>query len=252
MMGKLCFFSSQGHNTIGGFDIFFSRKLDDGTWSPAEPLPYPVNTTDDDLYFFPINNGEAGYMALQDETGFGLGDIYLIDLHPPIAEEIAEATPEVDKADSTQMIEITEDEPMATIKYLIKPIYFEFDRFGLSPESSDKLNTIARILNDTPDMILEVIGHTDAIGANHYNQLLSEKRAKAVSDYLISKGVNASRLKNKGLSKSQPAAANRKPDGSDSPDGRRLNRRVEFKVLVSPENVIIIQENEVPEDLRIK
>jgi outer membrane protein OmpA-like peptidoglycan-associated protein/tetratricopeptide (TPR) repeat protein len=248
--GKTLFFSSQGHNSIGGFDIFYSQKQDDGSWSKAIALPYPVNTSDDDLYFFPIDNGAAGYMALINDGGFGSGDIYLIDLYPPIAELVEEKAI-TEEPDTITMLE-ERDEPVETVKYSIKPIYFDFDRFSLNTESTDKLNTIAAILKENPEMMLEVIGHTDAVGANQYNQLLSEKRAKAVSDYLISKGVGADKLKNKGLSKSQPAAANRKPDGSDSPDGRRLNRRVEFKVLVSPDNVIILQENEIPEDLRIK
>lgn len=257
--GKTLFFSSQGHETIGGYDVFSTVKQEDGSWSKPVALPYPVNTTDDDLYFYPVENGKAGYMALHGEEGFGLADIYFINLYPEI--EVAEfiVTEEEDKLRPDEKVTIkTEDEtptevkPVETLKYLVKPIYFDFDKYILSGEAKEKLDLIADLLKDYPEMELEIRGHTDAIGTNHYNQTLSERRARTASNYLIAKGIDAKRLPFKGLSMSEPAAANRKPDGSDSPEGRRFNRRVEFKVVVNPKNVILIQESEVPENLKIK
>ena len=68
-------------------------------------------------------------------------------------------------------------------------------------------------------------GHTDATGADNYNQTLSERRANAVMDYLADKGVDASRLSAKGLGESSPIAPN------DTRDGRALNRRVELRLV---------------------
>jgi outer membrane protein OmpA-like peptidoglycan-associated protein len=75
-------------------------------------------------------------------------------------------------------------------------------------------------------MVVEIAGHTDAIGTKAYNQYLSLKRAQAVKNYLTKKGIDARRVKPVGYGKSKPLASNDDEDG-----GRELNRRVEFKVL---------------------
>lgn len=75
-------------------------------------------------------------------------------------------------------------------------------------------------------MIVEIAGHTDAVGTKDYNQQLSLRRAQAVKDYLTKKGVDSRRIKPVGYGKSRPLASN-----DDEEGGRELNRRVEFKVL---------------------
>jgi len=72
------FFSSQGHYNMGGYDIFYAKKKGD-TWETPKNIGYPLNTTDDDLNFMPINNGEAGYYSLFKREGFGSYDIYRIE-----------------------------------------------------------------------------------------------------------------------------------------------------------------------------
>ena len=74
-------------------------------------------------------------------------------------------------------------------------------------------------------MQIEIGGHTDGKGSDGYNQRLSENRAKAVVDFLVSKGIDIKRLKYKGYGKSMPVATN------DTDEGRALNRRVEFRIL---------------------
>ncbi|MGM0497665.1 MAG: OmpA family protein [Bacteroidota bacterium] len=78
--GSRLYFSSQGHDGMGGFDIFYSEKVGDGEWSEPVNIGYPVNTTGDDLFFYPVNNGHAGYMAKYDEDGFGKQDIVRIEI----------------------------------------------------------------------------------------------------------------------------------------------------------------------------
>jgi OOP family OmpA-OmpF porin len=81
------------------------------------------------------------------------------------------------------------------------------------------------------DLKVEVAGHTDSIGTDAYNQGLSERRARAVYDYLTSNGIDASRLVGpNGYGESRPIAPNTNPDGSDNPEGRALNRRTELNV----------------------
>jgi tetratricopeptide (TPR) repeat protein len=77
---KTLFFSSRGHFNMGGYDIFYSTLLDNGQWSVPLNMGYPLNTTDDDVFFDPIRDGYHAYYALIDSTGYGLTDIYLIEL----------------------------------------------------------------------------------------------------------------------------------------------------------------------------
>ena len=78
---------------------------------------------------------------------------------------------------------------------------------------------------------MEVAGHTDSKGTDEYNQALSERRARAVYDYLGSKGIGAERMVGPvGYGESKPIAPNTNEDGSDNPDGRAKNRRTELNV----------------------
>ena len=102
-------------------------------------------------------------------------------------------------------------------------IFFEFAKFGLKSESYPELDRTVEFMNSNPDVKIEVAGHTDSVGPKAYNQTLSELRAKAVYDYLISKGVDASRVTSAGYGEDKPVASN-----DSEINGRELNRRVEF------------------------
>lgn len=84
---------------------------------------------------------------------------------------------------------------------------------------------LASLLNTYPNMRIEIGGHTDAEGSESYNLRLSENRAKAVAEYLISKGVSEKRIQFKGYGKSCPI------DTNETEEGRAKNRRVEFKII---------------------
>ncbi len=77
---KTLFFSSRGHFNIGGYDVFYSTLLDNGQWSTPLNMGYPINTTDEDLFFDPINDGYQAYYALIDSGGYGGSDIYKIEI----------------------------------------------------------------------------------------------------------------------------------------------------------------------------
>ncbi len=110
-------------------------------------------------------------------------------------------------------------------------VYFAFDKSNLSQGASDTLGMVLKTLNENPEMIVEVRGHTDSKGSDNYNDKLSKQRAAAAIQYLVKEGIVKDRLQAKGLGESEPAAENEKPDGSDNPEGRQLNRRVEFKIV---------------------
>lgn len=78
--GKRMFFSSFGHETLGGYDIFYSDLKDDGTWGEPVNLGYPINTPDDEVFYNPLKDGSVGYMARFEPQGFGKFDIYRFDV----------------------------------------------------------------------------------------------------------------------------------------------------------------------------
>jgi hypothetical protein len=78
--GELLFFSSKGHHSMGGYDIFFSTKKEDGTWSKPINIGYPINTSGDDLFYVPFGDGNTGYFVRDLPGGNGLMDIYKIEI----------------------------------------------------------------------------------------------------------------------------------------------------------------------------
>lgn len=110
-------------------------------------------------------------------------------------------------------------------------IYFNFDKYAIRTGAADTLDQVLAVLKDYPELVVEVRGHTDAKGSNIYNDKLSKQRSDATIKYLIDKGIDKSRLIPKGLGEEQPAAPNTNPEGGDNPQGRQLNRRVEFKII---------------------
>jgi hypothetical protein len=77
---KTLFFSSRGHFNIGGYDIFYSTLLENGDWSAPLNIGFPLNSTDDDLFFDPVNDGYQAYYSMIDSGGYGLKDIYKIEI----------------------------------------------------------------------------------------------------------------------------------------------------------------------------
>ncbi|HEY5749139.1 MAG TPA: OmpA family protein [Chryseolinea sp.] len=109
---------------------------------------------------------------------------------------------------------------------ILRNIYFDFDKASFKTDSYTELNKLEAMLNQNPGMVVEIGGHTDAVGTKEYNVNLSQRRAQAVKDYLVKKGIDTRRVKPVGYGKTKPLASN-----DDEEDGRELNRRVEFKVL---------------------
>ncbi|CAI8714901.1 OmpA-OmpF porin, OOP family [Pseudomonas chlororaphis] len=109
---------------------------------------------------------------------------------------------------------------------VIRDVHFEFDSAKLTAADKTKLDTIAtRLKHESPSAQLRVTGHTDSVGSDAYNQRLSEKRARSVTEYLISAGVpRSSFVSVVGAGESQPVADNK------TADGRAMNRRTEIKI----------------------
>jgi outer membrane protein OmpA-like peptidoglycan-associated protein len=289
--GKTLYFSSKGHRSMGGYDIFKSTKTTTG-WSIPENLGYPINTAGDDVYYVLSADGKIGFYSSEKDEGFGKQDIYSIRM--PVNEkepELAlikgtikdEATGQAIEADIT----ITDNQTKETVakfvsnsntgeylvslpsgrnygvtiekehhlfysenvylqskegykeirkdiklisavpgaKVILKNIFFESGKFDLRPESSLELQRLAKLLQENAGIKIEISGHTDNKGDPTANQVLSENRAKQVLNYLISNGIDKNRLTAKGYGSTIPIASN------DSEEGRKQNRRTEFKIL---------------------
>lgn len=106
-------------------------------------------------------------------------------------------------------------------------LLFNFDSDQLRPEARENLDNLAANLSDFGDSNLLLVGHTDSVGTSTYNQSLSERRSRAVAEYLIAKGVAASRIQTTGRGETEPIASN------DTDAGRQQNRRVEVAIYAS-------------------
>lgn len=108
---------------------------------------------------------------------------------------------------------------------VLKGVNFEVNSSRLTANAKVILNQVADSLAAATAMRVEIGGHTDAQGSDAFNQKLSERRAQAVKDYLVARGIDAARLEAKGYGESQPV------DSNETAEGRELNRRVEMKIL---------------------
>lgn len=135
---------------------------------------------------------------------------------------------------------------------IIENIFYDFDKATLRPESEEALDELVKLLSDNPNITIEMASHTDRVGTEEYNLDLSERRAKAVIDYLISKGIAPERLQHQGYGKSRPKVVTKRvnklypqfkegdvlteeyisnlpPEDQEAAD--QVNRRTEFQVL---------------------
>ncbi len=122
--------------------------------------------------------------------------------------------------------------PEGLVITLPEDILFDFDKADIRPDARETLARLAEVIDYYADAPVRIDGHTDNKGTDAYNLDLSQRRAEAVANYLAANsGVAPARMQTRGLGEQQPVAANALPDGSDNPEGRRRNRRVEV-VLV--------------------
>ena len=112
---------------------------------------------------------------------------------------------------------------------LAADVLFDFDKADILPKAQAALKQAAGIIRDRAKGAVRVEGHTDSKGNDTYNQKLSERRAQAVKTWLTEKeGLRNAEFSIQGFGAKKPVAPNKKPDGSDDPEGRQKNRRVEI------------------------
>jgi OOP family OmpA-OmpF porin len=137
---------------------------------------------------------------------------------PPPAEPPAAAAPPPEPASPPPP-------PPEPPTFVLEGVHFEFDKATLTPTATSILDEAAETLQSIPATPYQISGHTDSRGSDEYNQGLSERRAKAVRDYLVAKGVAPSQLTSRGYGESRPIASN------ETDAGRAENRRVDIEPL---------------------
>ena len=139
-------------------------------------------------------------------------DIKLLDIDPPLLEVMLDPIEEL----------IVEE------KVELSPIYFEFDKFNITNEGAFELDKLVAVMQKYPEMKIRVEAHTDNRGPSSYNSKLSENRAKATAQYVISKGIDENRISGVGKGENEPVI---ECSGNCSNEDHRTNRRSEFIIL---------------------
>ena len=285
------YFNSNGHAGYGMTDLFFSKKVNDSSWTVAENLGYPVNTIDDEGSLIVAADGKTAYYASDKSDTKGGLDIYTFqlreDIRPlktlwvrgkvfdkktgkglPSSVELTDinkrnkvsslqtdedgnylVTLPVGKdyafsvnrkgylfysdnfslSDNTTVPEYTKNIPLqpleAGAEIILKNIFFDTKLFELKPGSLSELDKVVSLLNDNPNLKIEIDGYTDNTGQPKDNLLLSENRAKAVVNYLLKMGIKTQQLSSKGFGSAKPIADN------STENGKALNRRTELSVI---------------------
>ncbi len=335
--GKTLYFSSKGHGGLGGYDIFKDSLTDFGTWGQPVNLGYPINSIDDDVFFFPTQDQQKAYFTSdKGSDNYGSTDIYMMRLPETNTSPFVIMTAKLSVCDGalphadvlitdnttgkyyvaapkngkfvfvTQkghnynvLVEVDEEEvfsedfdipqdapkqmmykvirldpdvpcdnivsftdddlidpkrigPDGTIydSYVdVQNILFPLNSVGnIFPNKS--LDTLVSFLIRNPTAVIEVGGYCDASGRAVYNHTLGERRADAVRDYLIRKGVQESQVVAISYGEENPIAINKNDDGSWNAQGQKLNRRVEFRLLEQGDETLLIWGMKLSDDLK--
>jgi len=320
--GKTMYFSSKGHNTLGGYDIFVSYVDDLGHWGKPINLGYPINTPYDDLFYSATASGRYAFIASNRAGGKGGLDIYKVtywgadkpmtadfedqlmaSIASPVSDNsVAEPITVEEKSltvfkgkildaitknsiaanieitiNSTGEVYTTLKSNSSTGKFLLslpagknygisvaaegylfhsenfnlpkgdgfnlvnkdielknikvgsnialRNVFFNSGKWDVKSDSYAELDRLVALLSDIPSLKIEISGHTDNVGSVSFNELLSQRRADAVVNYLVGKGVDKKRLSAKGYGQSKPV------DSNNTAEGRALNRRTEFEII---------------------
>lgn len=295
----LLYFASDGHQGMGGLDIFMARSYN-GTYGKPLNLGETINSSADDFAFVVKEETNTGYLSsnrrggdnlysfvrIENASGYAVeGEVKDKNTHELLPGTTVSLYDEDDQLIGTLVvgekadyvfatepnkryrIEATKDlyiphseyfttnaegklrynielfvecyddaEEIITrradgkVQIVLENIYFDLNKWDIKPEAAAILDVLYDLLVKYPDMVVELGAHTDSRASNVYNMMLSNRRARATFDYLVNRGIKASRLKPKGYGEEIPLI----PCGLDKPcteQEHSINRRCEFIIL---------------------
>ncbi|RYY94465.1 MAG: OmpA family protein, partial [Chitinophagaceae bacterium] len=216
-------FASNGRPGMGGFDLYASPATTRGFVVQPVHLGTPINSVKDDSYFYSAakdsNIFRNAYIS-SDRASDCCLEIYTVSRQdPPKPEPQPGPVPPRDSV-------VT---PPVVAAWTPPVLLFDFDKAELSVEAKSQLDTVFLQMEQKPSMRLRIGGYTDGKGGEGYNNRLSDRRARAVRDYLAAKGITPGRLWIKGFGECCPVVPET-ADGRDDAEARRQNRRVELSV----------------------
>ncbi len=289
--GKTLFFASQNFPTLGGFDIFYSRKDSLGNWGKPQNIGYPINSVADEISLFVSTDGNTAYFASNHLNGVGGWDIYSFSLHDGAKPErvlflkgelmdenglVLEdveleiknlktnkvTTVKVDAGTYVSALALEDDaDVLITVKkegfafnstfiasddtsfvtptelnielqslekgksFNISNIFFSTNSYEINDLAQEILIEFSSYLKLNNSLVIEVNGFTDDIGDFNDNQILSENRASAVRDLILTNGISADRITFNGFGELYPIEPNK------DEKSRGANRRTEFKII---------------------
>jgi outer membrane protein OmpA-like peptidoglycan-associated protein/tetratricopeptide (TPR) repeat protein len=235
--GKTAYYASDRNDSHGGLDIYSFELREDvrpykTSWvkgkvfdkKTTKGLPSAVELTDlgtkqliskvqtDELgnYLITLPVGKDYAFNVNRKGYLFYSDNFLLSNRSP---------------DSTYEKDIPLQPIEANATVILKNIFFDVNKFELKPESQVELDKLVQLLNENPNIKVEISGHTDNVGKPADNLILSNNRAKAVINYLVSKNIPAQRLTSKGYGETKALADNK------TDEGRAMNRRTEMRVV---------------------
>ena len=214
--GVTLYFSSNGHESMGGLDVFYSRKDSAGAWQKPQNMGFPLNNTRDNFGFCTNLAGDKGYISAHKDN-LPRNNMVIYEVTIP-REYRPLPTIFIKENGALQFSKISNGTSIS-----LNNILFEFNESTLLESSFAELNKVCKILTEYSNLNVEIVGHTDSIGNAQYNEILSMKRAISVREYLVSKGISAERINCSGMGASMPLLPN------TTEENRAKNRRIEFQ-----------------------
>lgn len=201
--GVTLYFSSSGHKGFGGYDIFKTVYNDDSeSWQRPQNLGYPVNTVDDEVYFYPTKDGKRGYLASVREEGEGYTDIYMVrytgNLGVTARNKIAKLKEAENNFISDQDLK-TKQLIDSVLNISAYQVYFDVNSAEVYPEFEKKLMDMANFVKQHQNLGIQISAFASSDGNPRYNFELSNKRAQAVMQFLREQGVEDERLAARGF-----------------------------------------------------
>lgn len=135
----------------------------------------------------------------------------------------------IDKKAANVTITLEKEPVITPTEVVLNPIYFDFDKWDIRSDAAEELDRLVATMNKYPELVISAESHTDVRGPESYNQTLSQKRAESMRDYVISKGIDASRIAGVGKGESELAVSCE--ESGCSKDDHQLNRRCVFKIV---------------------